>query len=440
MAKKSSSNKQSAPEFPQAVVVDGLRSPFVKAFSEFQRWNTVELAQRVAAQLLEKTHFPPAELDEVIMGCVLPSVATPNVAREIVLGLDMPKSVPGMTVARACASSAQALILAAQGIRCGDYKAVLVGGVESMSNVPVPYSKSVVDTLMAIGKAKSIPKKVELVRHIRPSELLPKPPDIAESATGKTMGQHAEQMARLNGISREAQDELAYESHRRAAAAWESGKYAEEVCSLFPPPAFGPVTRDTYVRSDTEKEKLAALRPAFDRHYGSLTAGNSSGLTDGASMLLVLEEQFARQKGYQPLARVVSWANSAMAPEPQLLLGPAYAVPAALDKAGLKLADMDLIDIHEAFAAQVLSVIQKLESVEFAHEIGRDEPVGKVDREKLNVNGGSIALGHPFGATGARMILTMSRELQRRQARYALLALCAAGGLGTAIVLERVEA
>jgi acetyl-CoA acyltransferase len=254
------------------------------------------------------------------------------------------------------------------------------------------------------------------------------------------MGQHAEIMARINNISREDQDELTERSHQRAAAAWDSGKYAEEVCTLWPPGSFQPVGRDTYVRADTTVEKLAALKPAFDRSYGSLTAGNSSGLTDGASMLLVTEESYAKELGYHPLARVVAWSNSALAPEPQLLMGPAYAIPAVLKKAGLTLDDIDLIDIHEAFAAQVLSVTRKLESADFAREIGwGDHPVGAIDPEKLNVNGGSLALGHPFGATGARMVLSMSRELQRRKGRYALLAICAAGGLGTAIVLERVE-
>jgi len=435
MAKKSTSSNPPI----RAVVIDGLRSPFVKAFAEFQRWGTVELTQRVTAQLLTKTGFPADKIDECIVGCVLPNVNAPNVAREVILGLDLPKSIPGMTVARACASSAQALILATQGILCGDYRAVLVGGVESMSNVPVPHSKHVVDTLMAVTKAKSIPKKIELLRHLRPGELVPKAPEIAEASTGKSMGQHAEIMARLNGISRQAQDEFAWKSHQRAAAAWESGKYAEEVCPLWPPPKYEPVERDTYVRADTQVEKLAALKPAFDRVYGSLTAANSSGLTDGAAMLLVAEESYAKELGYKPLARVVSWSNVGIEPEPQLLLGPAYAVPAALKKAGLNLSDMDLIDIHEAFAAQVLSVIAKLECPEFGASLGLQGPVGKVDPEKLNVNGGSIALGHPFGATGARMILSMSRELQRRKARYALLTWCAAGALATAVVLERVE-
>lgn len=416
-----------------------MRSPFVKAFAEFQRWNTVDLSQRVTAQLLARCRFPVDRLDAVIMGSVLPSVHAPNIARELVLGLDLPPQIPGMTVSQACASSAQALILAAQGILCGDYRAVLVGGVESMSNVPVPYAKEVVDTLMSVTRARSLPKKVELLRHLRPADLVPKAPQIAEASTGKSMGQHAEIMARLNGISRQAQDEFALRSHQRAAAAWESGKYHEEVCPLWAPPRYEPVERDTYVRPDTQLDKLASLKPAFDRNYGTLTAANSSGLTDGAAMLLVAEESLAKELGYPALARVKAWSNVACPPEPQLLLGPAFAIPAALKKAGLSLEEVDLVDIHEAFAAQVLSVLSKLECPEFGKTLGLDGAVGRVDPDRLNVNGGSIALGHPFGATGARMLLTMSRELQRRKAKYALLSWCAAGALATAVVLERVE-
>ncbi|CAN0264352.1 unnamed protein product, partial [Phaeothamnion confervicola] len=395
-------------------------------------------------ELLQRVALDPNEIDEVIMGCVLPSVATPNVAREVVLGLDLPAHIPGMTVARACASSAQALILAAQGVVTGDYKAVLVGGVESMSNVPIPYSKNAIDTLMALSKAPSIGAKMKLLGNLKTRDLLPKSPDIAEASTGKSMGQHAEMMAQKNGISRQAQDELTLASHQKAAAAWESGVYGQEVTPVYPKPKFNPVSRDGYVRGDTSLEKLATLKPAFDRQYGTLTAGNSSGLTDGACTLLVMSESKAKELGLKPLAAVKSWANSALSPKEQLLLGPAYATPKALDRAGLTLADMDLIDIHEAFAAQVLSVIQALESDEFAKkELGKDQAVGKVDRAKLNVHGGSIALGHPFGATGARMVLNMSRELARRyqgeqRPHYALITLCAAGGMGTTLILESI--
>ena len=295
MARKS---QTSSPAQDRAVLVDGVRTPFAKAFGEFQHLTAVDLAAFATRELLNRVSFDPAEIDEVIMGCVLPSVATPNVAREVVLGLDLPAHIPGMTVARACASSAQAIILAAQGILVGDYKVVLAGGTESMSNVPVPYSKNAIDTLMGISKANSVAAKLKLLGNLRTRDLLPRSPDIAEASTGKSMGQHAEMMAQSNKISRQAQDELALASHQRAAAAWESGKYAEEVTPVFAPPRYQPVSQDTYVRGDTSLEKLGTLRPVFDRAYGTLTAGNSSGLTDGASAVLIMSESRAKQLGF----------------------------------------------------------------------------------------------------------------------------------------------
>ncbi|MEW6277949.1 MAG: acetyl-CoA C-acyltransferase, partial [Candidatus Eremiobacterota bacterium] len=324
------------------------------------------------------------------------------------------------------------------GILAGEYECVVVGGVESMSNVPVPYSKGAIDSLMAFSKARSVGSRMKALAGLNMKDLIPSAPSIAEAATGKSMGQHAEMMARKNGISREEQDLFALASQQHASEAWESGKYAEEVCTVWPKPRFHPVQRDNFVRQDTSLEALARLAPAFDRKYGTLTAGNSSGLTDGAAALLVMSEQKAQELGYEPLAYLKSWATASLDPDDQLLMGPALAIPQALDKAGLKLAEIDLMEMHEAFAAQVLSVLKALECPVFAKErLGRDEPVGSVDPSRLNVNGGSIALGHPFGATGARMLITAAHELQRRNLKTACLSLCAAGGLGTAVILER---
>ncbi|HXE71403.1 MAG TPA: acetyl-CoA C-acyltransferase [Candidatus Nitrosotenuis sp.] len=425
----------------RVAIIDGLRTPFARAYTVYQNLTATDLARACVRELLERTELDPKEVDEVIFGCVLPPVGAPNIAREVVLGLDLPRHIPGFTLTRACASSAQALITAAEGILCGEYEVVIVGGTESLSNVPVPYSKNLIDALQQFNRAKSLRARLAALSRLRPEDLVPHPPDIAETATGKTMGQHAEMMAKIYGISREEQDRLALESHRRAAEAAERNR--DELCTVWAPPQFTPVEADNTVRRDTSMEKLAQLAPVFDRRYGTITAGNSSGLTDGAAALLVMSEQKARQLGYEPLCYVRSWASTAIDPtssEPgeQLLLGPAHAIPEALDKAGLKLAEVDLVDLHEAFAAQVLCVLRALESADFAREkLGRDEPVGRVDPEKLNVCGGSIALGHPFGATGARQASTMAHELVRRQARTAVISQCAAGGMGTAIVLER---
>lgn len=422
------------------VIVDGVRTPFVKAYTAFSELTALDLSRIVTAELVARAGIDPEEIDEVIMGTVLPSPHAPNLAREVVLATDLPRKIPGYTLGRACASSAQAVIAAAEGIIKGEYDAVIAGGAESMSNVPVPYSKNVVDSLMALSKAKTFPARMKALSGLNFESLLPSPPAIAESSTGKTMGQHCEIMARKNNISRRSQDELALASHHNAAKARIEGKTSGEVMTVYPAPAFQPVSEDSFVRADTTLEQLASLKPAFDKHYGTLTAGNSSGLTDGAAVLLLMRESKAKELGLKPLAAVTQWSTVAMDPDDQLLLGPALCIPRVLESAGLTLDDIDLLDIHEAFAAQVLSVLHALESEAFARDyLGQEEKVGTVSRDKLNVNGGSIALGHPFGATGARMVIGMACELNRRKADRALLALCAAGGMGTALLLERIK-
>lgn len=438
-SEKKPRKSKNPPKQDRVVIVDGVRTPFVRAYTDFAEMTALELSRVVTSELIARVGIDPEEIDEVIMGTVLPSPHAPNLARETVLVTDLPKSIPGFTLGRACASSAQAVISAAEGILRGEYEVVLAGGAESMSNVPVPYSKNVIDSLMTLSKAKSFPAKMKALSGINLESLLPSPPAIAESATGKTMGQHAEMMARINDITRQEQDEFTVRSHQNAAKAREEGKTREEVMTVYPAPRFKPVSQDSFVRPDTTVEKLSQLKPVFDKTYGSLTAGNSSGLTDGAAVLLLMKESKAKELGLEPLAAVTEWSTTALDPNDQLLLGPALCVPEILQAAGISLEEIDLIDIHEAFAAQVLAVVKSLESPEFAKSyLGRDEIVGKVDRDKLNVNGGSVALGHPFGATGARMVLGMARELQRRQADTALVALCAAGGMGTALLLERI--
>jgi acetyl-CoA acyltransferase len=282
-------------------------------------------------------------------------------------------------------------------------------------------------------------ERVRAFAGLRPRDLLPDTPAIAEPSTGLTMGQSAEKMAKENGITREEQDRIALASHLRAAAAISDGRLPAETCAVPVPPRYeATITADSLVRPDTTLEALAALPPVFDRRHGSVTAGNSSPLTDGAAAVLLISEEKAKAEGLSPLAYIRSWAVAAVDPGGQLLMGPALAIPRALERAGLKLSDIDLIEMHEAFAAQVASNIQALESEAWAREnLGRSERVGLVDRDRLNVCGGSIALGHPFGATGARLTTTLARELARRQARFGLLSVCAQGGMGFAMVLER---
>jgi acetyl-CoA acyltransferase len=371
---------------------------------------------------------------------ILPGLA-PNVGREIALDLRLPASVEAMTVTRACTSGLQAVTLAAAAIERGEADLVIAGGSDSTSNAEVKLPQKLVHAAAPLLYGKATPGDVlGILRQLAPiSEVLPRVPRIAERTTGKLMGESAEEMARRNEIPRAAQDELAVRSHHRAARAIAAGRFVDEMTAVEVPANGAParwVHADTIVRGDTSVEKLAKLRPAFARD-GTLTAGNSTPLTDGGAAVLLASEDKARALGLTPLARFASWAYVGVDPGDQLLIGPALAMPLALERAGLALGDMDLVDMHEAFAAQVLSVLKVLASEGFARaRLGRDQAVGTIDPDRLNVHGGSLAFGHPFAATGARMVTTMARELQLTGKSHALLGICAAGGLGAAAVLE----
>ncbi len=424
----------------RAVVVHGVRTPFVKAFGQFMRMDTIALSDAATKALIEATNVPQREIQAIVWGGVILPGMAPNVAREIALDLQLPSSVEGMTVTRACASGLQAVTLAAAAVERGEYDVVIAGGSDSTSNAEVKLPQKVVHATapIAFGKAKSLGDYLGVISQLMPiTDVLPKMPKIAERTTGEVMGESAEKMAQRNGVTREDQDELAARSHHRAAAAIASGRFDDEVVAVETPEG-RTVFNDDIVRDDTSVEKLARLRPVFAKD-GTVTAGNASPLTDGASAVLIMSEEKARALGYEPLAAFRSWSYVGVDPSDQLLIGPALAMPKALNMAGMQMADADLIDMHEAFAAQVLSVVKALESDAFARErLGRPNAVGSIDPETFNVHGGSIAIGHPFGATGARMVTTMANELKLRNKSTALLGICAAGGLGAAAVLERV--
>lgn len=423
----------------RVAIVDGLRTPFAKSGTVLKDLTTLDLASAVVTELHNRSGVDGDAVDRVVYGSVVMDVASPNIAREVVLASPLPDTTDAHSVTKACATSTQTFIDGAQAILTGDADVVITGGAESLSKPPVMFSDEFVQVLMEAQGARDLGGRLKAFRNLRPKDLAPNPPAIADRSTGETMGDGAEQMAKMNGITREAQDAYALGSHQKAVEAWEKGVYDDEVMALPIPPSFTTtVERDTIPRADTSLEKLGALKPVFDRRYGSVTAGNSSPLTDGASALLLMEEQTARRLGYIPKAFLRSWAFAALDPNWQLLIGPAIATPKALDRAGLTLDDIDVIDIHEAFAAQMLSVLQALASDDFAQRyLGRETATGVVPEEKLNLYGGSISLGHPFGATGARQLLTMANELVRRDSGTALITQCAAGGLGAAVVLER---
>ena len=422
----------------RVAIVAGIRTPFLRSGTDFRDMTAVELGSMAVRELVARADVDPKTIDLVIYGTVIPSVAQPNIAREVIFGAGLPAAINGYSVVRACASSNQAITDAAEKIALGLAEVVVAGGAESLSDVPILVGKKLRNRLLALSKAKTFGARLAVFKGFSPKELVPMPPAIAEYTTGLSMGDSAEKMAKENHISRQTQDELTLRSHQRAAAGWESGVLAREVVPVPVPPRFSTVvTSDNIIRKDTSLPQMAKLPPVFDRKFGTITAANSSPLTDGASAVVLMSEERAKAEGRRPLAYIRSWADAAVDPAGQLLQGPAYAAPIALDRAGLGLKDMGRIEMHEAFAAQVLSNLQAFASEAFAREkLGRAAPLGEVDPAILNVYGGSIAIGHPFGATGARLVTTLSNELARTGLPYGLLTVCAAGGLGHAMVLE----
>ena len=422
----------------RVAIVAGVRTPFLKSGTAFRDVTAVALARHAARELLFRSEVDGREVDEVIFSQVVPSVLAPNVAREVSLLPQFLPSVPAYTLNRACASGAQAITNAADQIALGHADTILAGGVETLSDIPILHSRRFSRVLVDASRAKSFGARVAAFGRTRPRDLVPVAPAIAEPSTGESMGQSAEKMAKENGISREAQDDLALRSHQRAAAATTDGRLSAEIAPWFGAASMDqPVSADNGIRADTTPEALASLKPVFDRRYGSVTAGNSSPLTDGAAAVLLMAEDKAAALGYAPVAFLRSYAVAAVDPGWQLLMGPVYAVPKALERADISWSDVDLFEIHEAFAAQVLSNVQAWGSTAWAERLGLSGPVGQVDWGITNVMGGSIAVGHPFAATGCRLVTTLANEMKRRDVQFGLISICAQGGMGFALVLER---
>ncbi len=424
----------------RVAIVAGVRTPFAKAGTALKAISAIDLGKLCVAELLQRTNLDGKEVQALVFGTVIPSVLAPNIAREVSLLPQLPKGVQSYSVSRACASANQAITDAADQIALGQLDVAIAGGSESLSNIPILHAQGFAEALVLASKARSLPARLKALARIRPKDLVPVTPAIAEPSTGETMGESAEKMAKLNSIAREEQDHFALRSHRLAAAGTADGRLTAEIMPVYVPPKFESVlTSDNGIREDTSYEQLAALKPVFDRRYGTVTAGNSSPLTDGGACVLLMNEDKAKSLGYQPLGIIRSYAYAALDPGEQLLQAPVLAAPVALKRAGLSLKDMDLVEMHEAFAAQVLSNLKGFESKWWAERAGFSQPVGEVDRAKLNVMGGSIAIGHPFGATGARITTTLLNELRRRGGQFGLMTVCAAGGMGFAMVVERTQ-
>ncbi|MFW5386739.1 acetyl-CoA C-acyltransferase FadI [Yersinia sp. 2542 StPb PI] len=418
-------------------IVSGLRTPFAKQATAYHGVPAVDLGKIVVSELLARSGVAPELIDQLVFGQVVQMPEAPNIAREIVLGTGMSVHTDAYSVSRACATSFQAVANVAESIIAGSVTVAIAGGADSSSVLPIGVSKALARTLVDVNKARTLSQRLKLFSRLKLRDLLPVAPAVAEYSTGLRMGDTAEQMAKTYGISREDQDALALRSHQMAAIAWQQGLLHDEVMTAYIPPYRDAITEDNNIRKDSTLAQYAKLRPAFDRQHGSVTAANSTPLTDGAAAVMMMSEAKAKELGLQPLGYLRSFAFSAIDVWQDMLLGPSYATPLALDRAGITLADLTLIDMHEAFAAQALANLKMFASDTFAREkLGRSQAIGEVDMSKFNVLGGSIAYGHPFAATGARMITQTLNELRRRGGGLGLTTACAAGGLGAAMILE----
>ncbi|HYL04683.1 MAG TPA: acetyl-CoA C-acyltransferase, partial [Thermoanaerobaculia bacterium] len=340
----------------RVAIVDGCRTPFSKAGTVFKDMDVVDLAGAAAAELIERTAVDPAAIELSVFGVVVPALHAPNLGREVVFRTSLPMGVPGVTVNLACASSTRAITFVAEAMLAGECEVAIAGGAESLTNVPIQFSRRASHAFLELSKARTMGQRLAVLSKLRPKDLAPVAPAIAEYTTGMSMGESAEKMAKENDVSRRSQDEIALLSHQRAAAATADGRLTAQIAPVFPPPRYDQaVAQDNGIRADSSLAALAKLKPVFDRRYGSLTAGNSSPLTDGGSAVLMMSEERAKALGYQPLGYLRAYAYAAVDPGEQLLQGPAYAAPAALDAAGVKLGDVDLVEMHEAFAAQIMS-------------------------------------------------------------------------------------
>lgn len=420
------------------VVAGGCRTPFLRAGAAFADVMGYELGAMALRGLLDRTGLDPGAVDRVVLGTVLADPRTTNLARESALAAGLPVSCPAYTVTAACASSNVAISGAVEAIASGAADVVVAGGAESLSDAPIRFGREVRKRLIRSQKAKGVLDWVKLLQGLSLKDLAPDTPAIAEFSTGQTMGQSAERLAKRLALTREAQDRWALRSHRKAAAATKAGRYREQVVPARVPPSFAPIEADDGIRGDTTLAKLGVIPPAFDRDFGSVTAGSSSFLTDGAAACLLASAEAAERLGLAPRARVVATALVAMEPLEELLLGPVAAVAKALDEAGVPAGEVGVWEVHEAFAAPVLAFLKLLADRSYCRErLGRAEAVGRIDPKRVNAWGGSLALGHPFGATGARLLTTCIERMEREGAELGVVTTCAAGALGHAMVLAR---
>jgi acetyl-CoA C-acetyltransferase len=420
-------------------ILGGARIPFARANGAYNEASNQDMLTAALTGLVDKFALKGERVGEVAAGAVIKHSRDWNLARESTLGSGLHPTTPAYDLQRACGTSLSAVAQLAHRISSGEIQSAIAGGADSASDVPLSYSKNLQRTVLSMARGKSWTDKLRTIGELRPWDIAPASPGVGEPRTGLSMGQHCEEMAKEWQIARKEQDELALASHKNAAAAWLSGFFSDLVLE------YQDLKRDNNVRADTSLEKLASLRAAFDPSpAGTLTAGNSSPLTDGAAAVLLASEDWARSRGI-PVQAYLTFSETAAVdfvgmagPKEGMLMAPAYAVPRMLDRAGLKLQDFDIYEIHEAFAAQVLCTLKAWESENYCrNRLGRDAALGSIDRKKLNPKGSSVALGHPFAATGARIVATLAKQLAERGSGRGLISICAAGGMGVTAILER---
>lgn len=425
----------------KVVVIDGCRTPFLKSGGAYMDLMSYQLGQMAIKGLLDKTGIDPAIVDYMVYGNVISNIKTENVAREAAVMAGIPVSTPCHTVKQACISANQAIATGVEKILAGQADVVVAGGVDNTSDTPIGFRKEMRKKLFKAQKLKGAADTLKFVTSLELKDLMPERPAVAEFITGRTMGKDCEILAQTYGVTREEQDEFSARSHQLAGKAEADGKFEQEVVDVHLPPKFEVIEKDNGVRPDTTAEKISHLKPAFDKYTGTITAANASFLTDGASAILIMTEDKAKELGLTPKATIVDWTFTGQDLYDELLLGPTYASSKVLKRADLDLEDMDVIEFHEAFAGQILANLKCLASDDFAQKnLDRDKAVGEVDMDKFNLWGGSLSIGHPFGATGARLVTTAANRLHEENGKYALIAACAAGAHGHAMILERYDA
>jgi len=424
----------------ESVFIDGVRTPFLRSQTDFKTFSAYDLGLLAVSGLISKTKLSGKHIDHVYYGNVIQDINTSNIAREITLAAPLPDGIPATTLSMACISSNIAATTAVNSIRSGQIRAAIVGGTEVMSDIPIRFRKRFRQKLLETQKYRSATDWLSFIKGLKPSDILPEIPSISEFSTGETMGESCDKMAAKYDVDREKQDAYALRSHQLAFKAGEEGYLDQEIVPVSTKNGSRIIKSDNGVRSDSNMEKLGKLNPAFIKPHGTVTAGNSSFLTDGASAGLIMDKTFALENGYKPKAIIRQFTYVAQQPGDELLIGPAFAVPNVLDAMNLSLDDIDVFEFHEAFAGQMLTVLNALESDSFAKErLNRKKAVGKVPLDKLNRWGGSLSLGHPFAATGLRLLTTATNRLIHEDGRYAIIAACAAGGQGHAMIIERFD-